>query len=914
MSEEPKDPTMEMDEENREEYSDILESEERSGKYDKLIQDGENKYKLSGMFKNWFLDYASYVILDRAVPHIADGLKPVQRRILHAMKRVDDGRFNKVANIIGQTMQFHPHGDAAIGDALVQLGQKNLLIDCQGNWGNMLTGDKAAAPRYIEARLSKFALEVLFNPKTTEWMSSYDGRLEEPVNLPVKFPLLLAQGSDGIAVGLSQKVLPHNFNELLDACIAYLKGESFDLFPDFPTGGLVDCSAYNKGRRGGKVKVRAKISKLDKKTLVINEIPFGRTTSTLIESIIKANEKGKIKIKRVDDNTAQNAEIVIHLANDVSPDKTIDALYAFTDCEISITVNTCVIEDQEPKFLSVDDLIARSAEYTKQLMAKELEIRMGELQNDWHYYSLEKIFFEQRVYRLLENKVSDWNIMIENLLAEMCKYAHLLKREIVREDILKLVEKPVRKISVLDVKELDIKIAKINKEMEEVEYNIHHLVDYVIAYYNGLKERYGSKYPRKTEIAGFEVIQENKVAVANSKLYVNRAEGFIGTNLKRDDAAEFVCECSDIDDIIIFTKEGKYMVTKISEKKFIAKNIIYAGVFSKNDERTIYNVAYRDGRMGVVYVKRFAVTSITRDKEYDLTQGKPDSAVLWFSANHNGEAEVLKVFLRPKPKLKKLLFEFDFASIAVKGKASMGNILSKNPIHKISLKSKGVSTIGGKPIWFDTAINRLNEEQHGLYLGEFHNDDHILAIYKDGTFYTSNYDISNRYQGEVVRIEKFDAQKTFSAIYYDGEVQAFYVKRFSFERSDSIATPFISDAKGSYLVAITDDRYPQLEITFGGKNEGRPAERMDVEEFIGKKGFKAKGKRITYYQVAEVKFIEPLQKQEPETSEEPETPENENMLETPEMSENPNVPENPNAQENPARNPYDATIEEPTLF
>lgn len=884
----------------------IVESEERSGKYDKLLKDGENKYKLSGMFKNWFLDYASYVILDRAVPHITDGLKPVQRRILHAMKRVDDGRFNKVANIIGQTMQFHPHGDASIGDALVQLGQKNLLIDCQGNWGNILTGDKAAAPRYIEAKLSKFALEVLFNPKTTEWMSSYDGRKEEPVNLPVKFPLLLAQGSDGIAVGLSQKVLPHNFNELLDACISYLKNEPFELFPDFPTGGLADCSGYNKGRRGGKVRVRARISKVDKKSLVITEIPFGKTTYSLIESIIKANERGKIKIKKVDDNTAQNAEIVIHLANDVSPDKTIDALYAFTDCEVSIAVNACVIEDQEPKFLNVDELIAHNAEYTKSLMAKELEIRRGELSEEWHYYSLEKIFFEQKVYRLLENKVPDWNIMIDNLMQEMLKYQHLLRKEITREDILKLVEKPVRKISILDVKELDTKIAKINKEMEEVEYNLAHLVEYVISYYNGLKERYGEKYQRKTEITSFETIQVNKVAVANAKLYVNRAEGFVGTDLKRDDAAEYICDCSDIDDIITFTKEGKYIVTKIAEKRFIAKNIIYAGVFNKNDSRTIYNVAYRDGRAGVVYVKRFSVTSVTRDKWYDLTQGKPDSSIIWFTANHNGEAEVLKVFLRPKPKLKKLLFEFDFASIAVKGKGSMGNILSKNPIHKIVLKSKGVSTIGGKPIWFDTAINRLNEDQHGLYLGEFCNDDHILAIYSNGTFYTSNYDLSNRYQGEVVRIEKFNPEKTYSALYYDGEVKGYYVKRFSFERSDSLATLFISDAKGSYFIAITDDKYPQLEITFGGKNAGRAAERIDVEEFIGKKGFRAKGKRITYYQVEEVKFIEPLQK-EPEES----TPEG---GATPEPAPSETTAPDTTSQAEGLLPGSQITFEEPTLF
>lgn len=829
-----------------------------SNKYSKLIQEGENKYKLTGMYMNWFLDYASYVILERAVPHISDGLKPVQRRILHAMKRVDDGRYNKVANIIGQTMQFHPHGDASIGDALVQLGQKELLIDCQGNWGNILTGDSAAAPRYIEARLSKFANEVVFNPKTTEWMSSYDGRNEEPVNLPIKFPLLLAQGAEGIAVGLSSKILPHNFNELIDASIANLKGEEFTLYPDFPTGGLVDCSAYNKGKRGGKVRIRARITKQDKKTLVITEIPFSKNTSALIDSILKANDKGKIKIKKIDDNTASTAEIVIHLANDISPDKTIDALYAFTDCEVPISVNACVIKDKAPHFLDVNEILIYSTQYTKDLLQKELEIRMSELENDWHYFSLEKIFFEEKKYRLLENDAISWDEQIKIIHSAMLEYQHLFHNPIVEEDILKLVEKPVRKISKFDVKVVEDKIAKIEEEIKQVQFNLDHLVNYAVKYFSGLKEKYGYKYPRLTEISDFEVIEGKKVAVANAKLFINRSEGFIGMDLKRDDNAEYICECSDIDDIIVFLKSGKYSVTKVSDKSFIGKDIIFAGVFNKDDNRTIYNVAYRDGKGGTVYVKRFSVTSITRDKEYDITQGKPDSQILWFSANHNGEAEILKVFLRPRPKLKKMLFEFDFASIAVKGKASMGNILTKNAIHKIVLKSKGISTIGGKPLWFDTAINRLNEDSHGLFIGEFHNDEQILAIFKEGTFYTTNYDLSNRYQGEIEKIEKFNADKTYSVLYYDGESKCFYIKRFSFEHSDNITTPFISTSENSSFIAISDAAHPRIEIIFGGKNSNKENEIIDVETFIGKKGFKAKGKRVSGYEVKSVHFIEPI--------------------------------------------------------
>jgi len=833
-----------------------------SSKYDKLINEGDKKYKLTGMYKEWFLDYASYVILERAVPHINDGLKPVQRRILHAMKRMDDGRYNKVANIIGSTMQFHPHGDASIGDALVQLGQKDLLVDCQGNWGNILTGDSAAAPRYIEARLSKFANEVLFNPKTTVWMNSYDGRNQEPVNLPSKFPLLLAQGVEGIAVGLASKILPHNFNELIDAAVAYLSGKEFVIYPDFPTGGLADCTRYNQGLRGSVIKVRAKITKLDKKTLVITEVPFGQTTSKLIESIIKANDKGKIKIRKVDDNTSDGAEIVVHLHNDISPDKTIDALYAFTDCEISLSPNSCVIKDNHPQFLGVDEILRHNTDYSKSLLQLELEIRLAELEESWHYTSLEKIFFEQRIYRVLEQESKNWASQLKSVEEELMKYQPLLRKEIIPEDILKLVEKPVRKISVFDVKQLDETLIKIEAEMEEVKNNLEHLVQYAIRYFTQLKKKYGAKFPRKTELSNFETIQASKVVVANSKLYANKTEGFVGMDLKRDENAEFVCECSDIDDIIIFLKSGKYFVTKISEKAFIGRDIIHIDVFSKNDERCIYNAVYKDGKGGDIYVKRFAVTGVTRDKGYDLTQGKEGSQVLWFTANPNGEAEVLKIFLKPRPKLKKLIFEFDFSNLAIKGRSSMGNILSKNSIHKIQLKSIGVSQFGGQSIWFDQDINRLNTDSRGMFLGEFLNHDHILAVCRNGEYYTTNFDLSNRYQGDIQIIEKLNPHKIYTAIYYDGELSCFYIKRFSFEPNDNIVTSFISDSPGSYLRSISTDKYPQVEIQFAGKHSKRPSERIDVEEFIASKSFRAKGKRVTTFEVGEICFVEPLIKEE----------------------------------------------------
>ena len=859
-------PDLDYEPELQEESDDISESSENS-KYDKLINEGDKKYKLTGMYKDWFLDYASYVILERAVPHINDGLKPVQRRILHSMKRMDDGRYNKVANIIGHTMQFHPHGDASIGDALVQLGQKDLLVDCQGNWGNTLTGDSAAAPRYIEARLSKFANEVVFNPKTTDWMPSYDGRNQEPVNLPVKFPLLLAQGVEGIAVGLASKILPHNINELIDASIAYLNNKEFTILPDFPTGGLADCSKYNQGLRGGAIKVRAKITKVDKRTLAITEIPFGQTTGKLIESILKANDKGKIKIRKVDDNTSSGAEIVVHLHNEVSPDKTIDALYAFTDCEVSISPNSCVIKESHPCFLGVDEILRHNTEYTKNLLKKELEIRLSELEDSWHYTSLEKIFFEEKIYKELEKKTDSWKDQLDNIETELLKYQNRLRKPVTREDVLKLVEKPVRKISMFDLKSLEDSIKKMEDEMAEVKNNLDNLNSYTIKYYQQLKKKYGERFPRKTIITSFETIEATKVVAVNAKLYANKEEGFVGMDLRRDENADFVCECSDIDDIIIFLSNGKYLVTKIQDKAFVGKGIIHVGVFKKNDERTIYNAVYRHGKSGEYYVKRFAVTSITRDKEYDLTQGKDGSQVLWFTANPNGEAEVLKVFLKPRPKLKKLIFEYDFSALAIKNRGSKGNVFSKNPVHKIQLKTKGVSQFGGLSIWFDTDINRLNTDSRGKFLGEYLAGDHILAICKNGEYYTTNFDLSNRYQGELKLVEKLDTQKLFTAIYFDGEQSSFYIKRFPFEPNDNIVSSFISESLGSYLLDISYDKYPQVEIGFGGKHAKRANEIIDVETFIAGKSIRAKGKRLTSFEVDYVKFIEPLQKEIEETDE-----------------------------------------------
>ncbi|MDR1405803.1 MAG: DNA gyrase/topoisomerase IV subunit A [Prevotellaceae bacterium] len=835
------------------------------GRYTRLINEGEKKYKLPGMYKDWFLDYASYVILERAVPHIDDGLKPVQRRILHAMKRIDDGRYNKVANIIGHTMQYHPHGDASIGDALVQLGQKDLLIDTQGNWGNILTGDSAAAPRYIEARLTAFANEVIFNPKTTEWMDSYDGRNREPVTLPVKFPLLLAQGVEGIAVGLASKILPHNFNELIDAAMAHLKGKEFDLFPDFPTGGLADCTRYNDGLRGGVVKVRARISKTDKKTLVITDIPYGKTTSSIIESILKANDRGKIKIRKVDDNTSRNVEIVVHLHADMSPDKTIDALYAFTDCEVSISPNACVIQNDRPHFIGVKTILRHNAQHTKNLLQQELQIRLAELHEDWHYSSLEKIFFEQKIYRELEKDANTWEAQLNAVELALKPFEKKLRSPVTPENVAWLVEKPVRKISKFDIKAANERIKNIEAETEEVENNLSNIVDYTVNYFRQLKKKYGKNLVRKTELRSFESIEATQVAVANAKFYVNCAEGFAGMDLKRDEQAEYVCDCSDIDEVIVFLRNGKYVISKVQEKAFFGKDIIHVAVFKRNDERTIYNAAYRDGKNGQIFVKRFFVSGVTRDKEYDVTQGKEGSQVLWFTANPNGEAEVLKIYLKPRPKLKKLIFDFNFSQLAIKGRSTMGNILSRHAIHKIVLKEKGESTLGGQQIWFDADVRRLNTDRRGILLGEFHNGERIAVITKKGTYCTTSYDLSNRYDSDLLRMEKFDGKKIFSLTYYEAEQKAFYLKRFTLEASDAAPQSLVGEHPGSYPVELSEDPFPQVQLTFKGKQARHAPEAIDVDAFIGVKSFRAKGKRLTVYDVGTVKFIEPLKKAAPDT-------------------------------------------------
>lgn len=844
-------------------------SAKSSGKYDKLLSSDSRKYKLSGMFKDWFLDYSSYVILQRAVPHIVDGLKPVQRRVLHAMFRMDDGSYTKVANIVGQAMQYHPHGDASILGALVQLGQKGLLIDCQGNWGNILTGDSNAAPRYIEARLSKFAKEVVFDPKITNWMTSYDGRNQEPTELPVRFPLLLAQGTEGIAVGMASKILPHNFNELIDASVKILEGEDFTIYPDFPTGGSADCSNYKDGARGGSVKVRAKIEKIDKNTVAITEIPYGKTSHILIDSILKAKDKGKIKIKKIEDMTTEKVEILIHLPNDVSPDKTIDALYAFTDCECNIAPNACVIVDNKPQFLSVKDILIYDTNHTRDLLKWQLEIRLAELEDQWHYTSLERIFFENKVYKILEQNQSSWERQLEDVFAEMKTYQDILRREILMEDIEKLVEKPVRKISKFDTKAIDEKIAAIEAEMETVKNNIEHITEYTIDWFKMLKEKYGKPFVRQTEITAFESIAVTKVVSNNAKLYANYEEGFVGLNLKKDDNGTYICDCSDLSEVIVIGKDGKYRITKVTDKAFFWKDLLYVGVFNRGDSRTIYNVIYREGKSSVSYAKRFAITSVTRDKDYDITTGEEGSKILWFTVNHNGEAESVRIYLRPRPKLKKTQFEYDFSTLAIKGKASRGNLVSKNPIARIQLKSKGVSTIGGKDIWYDADIQKLNDEQRGQYLGEFGPEDKVLAIFKDGTFYTTSFDVSNRYQGEVIKIEKFDPNKTYTALYYDAAAKAFYVKRFSFILSDNTPLSFIAPGAKSYLVDISEDKHPQFQVIFGGKYEHRDPENVDAEEYIAKKGYSAKGKKCHQYDLKEVKFIEPLHKPEDDTEDEP---------------------------------------------
>ena len=837
------------------------------------------RHQLSGMYQNWFLDYASYVILERAVPHINDGLKPVQRRILHSMKRLDDGRYNKVANIVGHTMQFHPHGDASIGDALVQLGQKELLIDCQGNWGNILTGDSAAAPRYIEARLSKFALDVVFNPKTTQWQSSYDGRNREPITLPVKFPLLLAQGVEGIAVGLSSKILPHNFNELCDAAIAYLKGEPFQLYPDFQTGGSIDVSKYNDGERGGVVRVRAKISKLDNKTLCISEIPYGKTTSSLIDSILKAVEKGKIKVKKVEDNTAGKVEILVHLAPGVSSDKTLDALYAFTDCEVNISPNCCVIDNKKPHFLSVSDVLKKSTDNTLDLLRQELNIERDEKLEALHFSSLEKIFIEERIYKDAKfEQAENMDAACEHIDDRLTPFYPKMVREVTKEDILKLMEIKMARILKFNKDKADELIARLKGEIEEIENHLAHITDYTINWYEGLKAKYGKNFERKTEIRNFDVIVATKVAEANEKLYINREEGFIGTGLKKD---EYVCNCSDIDDVIIFYKDGKYKIVRISDKLFVGKNILYVNIFKKNDKRTIYNVIYRDGKDGAYFIKRFNVTSMIRDREYDVTQGNPGSKIMYFTANPNGEAEVVKVALRPNPRIKKLILERDFSEISIKGRQSMGNLLTRLEVHKISLKHKGGSTLGGRKVWFDFDVLRLNYDGRGEYLGEFQSEDCILVVHKNGEFYTSDFDLNNHYDTDIMILEKYDPDKVWTAVLYDADQQNYpYLKRFCFEQSTKRQN-FLGENKQNELLLLTSETYPRINVVFGGHDSFREPMIVDAGEFVGVKSFKAKGKRLTTFAVDKIEELEPIiREEEPEVQSEADEVEN-NDADTP---------------------------------
>lgn len=852
-----------MSEDTFDKENDLQGSEGHSDYKPADTSDDVVRHQLSGMYQNWFLDYASYVILERAVPHINDGLKPVQRRILHSMKRLDDGRYNKVANIVGHTMQFHPHGDASIGDALVQLGQKELLIDCQGNWGNILTGDSAAAPRYIEARLSKFALDVVFNPKTTEWQSSYDGRNREPVTLPVKFPLLLAQGVEGIAVGLSSKILPHNFNELCDAAIAYLKGESFQLYPDFQTGGSIDVSRYNDGERGGVVRVRAKISKLDNKTLCISEIPYGKTTSSLIDSILKAVEKGKIKVKKVEDNTADKVEILVHLAPGVSSDKTLDALYAFTDCEVNISPNCCVIDNKKPHFLSVSDVLKKSADNTLDLLRQELNIEREEKLEALHFASLEKIFIEERIYKDAKfEQAENMDAACEHIDERLTPFYPQMVREVTKEDILKLMEIKMARILKFNKDKADELIARLKSEIEEIDNHLAHITEYTINWYEGLKAKYGKNFERKTEIRNFDVIVATKVAEANEKLYINREEGFIGTGLKKD---EYVCNCSDIDDVIIFYKDGKYKIVRISDKLFVGKNILYVNIFKKNDKRTIYNVIYRDGKDGAYFIKRFNVTSMIRDREYDVTQGNPGSKIMYFTANPNGEAEVVKVTLRPNPRIKKLILERDFSEISIKGRQSMGNLLTRLEVHKISLKHKGGSTLGGRKVWFDHDVLRLNYDGRGEYLGEFQSEDSILVIMKNGEFYTTDFDLNNHYDSDIMILEKYDPEKVWTAVLYDADQQNYpYLKRFCLEQSAKRQN-FLGENKQNVLLLLTSETYPRINVLFGGHDSFREPMIVDADDFVGVKSFKAKGKRLTTFTIDKIEELEPVIKEEPES-------------------------------------------------
>ena len=819
--------------------------------------DASAVHHLSGMYQNWFLDYASYVILERAVPSIEDGLKPVQRRILHSMKRMDDGRYNKVANIVGHTMQFHPHGDASIGDALVRLGQKNLLIDTQGNWGNILTGDRAAAPRYIEARLSKFALDTVFNPKTTNWQMSYDGRNKEPIALPVKFPLLLAQGAEGIAVGLSSKILPHNFCEICEAAIAYLKGEPFTLYPDFPTGGSIDVSRYNDGQRGGVLKVRAKIEKLDNKTLVIRDLPFGKTADTLKESILKAVEKGKIKVKKVDDMTSAEVEIQVHLAPGVSSDKTLDALYAFSDCEINISPNCCVIEDNKPQFLTVSDVLRHSTDCTMGLLRKELQIRRGELMEQLFFSSLEKIFIEERMYKERRFELAkSMDEAVAFIDEKLTPFKPSFVREVTRDDILRLMEIKMQRILKFNKDKADELIARIKDEIKGIDHDLAHMTDVTINWFKFILDKYGKDHPRLTEIRSFDTIEATKVVEANEKLYINRQEGFVGTGLKKD---EYVCNCSDIDDIILFYKDGKYKVIKVADKIFVGKNVMHVQVFKRNDKRTTYNAVYRDGKKGFYYIKRFNVTSITRDKEYDLTMGTPGSRVIYFTANPNGEAELIKVTLDIDTTKKKqnIFLEKDFSEVLIKGRASRGNLLTKKSVHRIGLKSHGHSTLGGRKVWFDPDVNRINYEEHGNLLGEFWDGDSILVVLDNGEFYITNFDANNHYETNILRIEKWEPHKVWTAVLYDADNEGYpYVKRFLMEAIKKHQN-YLGDNVNSKPILLTDVVYPRLQVTFGGVDAVRPALEIDVDSFIAVKGFKAKGKRISTFNIDKIEELEP---------------------------------------------------------
>ena len=846
------------------------ENEEHSDYKPADTKDVKAKYQLSGMYQNWFLDYASYVILERAVPHINDGLKPVQRRILHTMRRMEDGRYNKVANIVGEAMQYHPHGDASINDALVQLGQKELLIDTQGNWGNILTGDDAAAARYIEARLTKFALDVVFNPKTTEWKLSYDGRNKEPVTLPVKFPLLLAQGVEGIAVGLSSKILPHNFNELCEASVCYLHGEEFKLYPDFQTGGSLDVSKYNDGERGGSIRVRAKIEKIDNKTLAIKEIPFGKTVASVCDSIVKASEKGKIKIKKVEDLTSGNVEILVHLAPGVSSDKTIDALYAFTDCEVSISPNCCVIDDQKPHFLTVSDVLRKSVDNTLALLRKELEIRRDEILESLHFASLEKIFIEERIYKDHEfEQARSMDAACEHIDERLTPYYPQFIREVTKEDILKLMEIKMGRILKFNSDKAEELIVRMKADVEEINHHLDNIVEYTVEWYRMLQSKYGKNFPRRTKLRSFDTIEASKVVEANEKLYINRDEGFIGTGLKKD---EFLCNCSSLDDIIVFFRDGRYLVTPVADKKFVGKNILYANVFKKNDKRTIYNVVYRDGKEGTQYIKRFAVTSIIRDREYDVTQGTPDSRITYFTANPNGEAEIIKVTLKPNPRVRRIIFEEDFSAVGIKGRQARGNILTKLPVHKIALKQRGGSTLGGRKVWFDRDVLRLNYDGRGEFLGEFQSEDSILVVHDNGDFHITNFDLSNHYEPNIRIIEKFEPDKVWTAVLYDADQQNFpYIKRFCMEAT-ARKQNYLGENKNSRLILLTDEYYPRLEVVFGGHDSFREPMVIEADEFIGVKGFKAKGKRLTTFTLETVNELEPTrqpeQPQETEMSEE----------------------------------------------